>query len=157
MAFIMILTVLLGALCLQANASPDNNFDTYYSYLWGGDHFSINPQKTEVQLKFDNYSGAGFYSKSNYGSGLFHIKMKIPANKSGGIVPNFYLMALPVGGDASRPHFEVDFEFLGSTGLLQTNVYNNDTGGREQKFQLWFDASADYHTYEILWNPSNIQ
>ncbi|KAL8064629.1 hypothetical protein ABFX02_01G103200 [Erythranthe guttata] len=157
MQFIIIFTIFLGAFCLQANAAPNNSFDAYYSYLWGGDHFSINSERTEVQLKFDNFSGAGFNSKSNYGSGLFHVKMKIPTNKSGGIVPNFYLMGLPVGGDASKPHFEIDFEFMGSTGRLQTNVYNNDTGGREQRFQLWFDPSADYHTYEILWNPSNIQ
>ncbi|KAL8064630.1 hypothetical protein ABFX02_01G103300 [Erythranthe guttata] len=156
MAFNIILAILLCAFCLQANAALDNSFDAYYSYLWGGDHFSINPERTEVQLKFDNSSGAGFSSKSNYASGLFHIKMKIPRNKSGGIVPNFYLMGLPIGGDASKPHFEVDFEFLGSTGRLQTNVYNNDTGGREQKFKLWFDPSADYHIYKILWNPSNI-
>lgn len=62
-------------------------------------------------------------------------------------------MGLPVGGNAGKPHFEVDFEFLGTNGQLQTNVFVNDTGNREQKFQLWFDPSADFHTYEILWNP----
>lgn len=37
------------------------------------------------------YIGAGFKSKSDYGSGLFHIRMKIPNQKTGGIVPNFYV------------------------------------------------------------------
>ncbi|KAL8064631.1 hypothetical protein ABFX02_01G103400 [Erythranthe guttata] len=152
MAFNILLTIFLCVFCLQANAALNTSFDAYYSYLWGGDHFSINPQRTEVQLKFDNSSGAGFRSKSNYGSGLFHVKMKLPSNKSGGIVPNFYLTAVPDGESASKPHFEVDFEFLGSTGKVQTNVYDSDAGHREQTFDLWFDPSADFHSYEILWN-----
>ncbi|KAL8064632.1 hypothetical protein ABFX02_01G103500 [Erythranthe guttata] len=156
MAFNIVLTILLGAFCFQATEALNTNFDAYYSYLWGGDHFSVNAQQSEVQLKFDRSSGAGFRSKSDYGSGLFHIKMKLPSNKSGGIVPNFYLTALPDGESSSKPHFEFDFEFLGSTGKLQTNVYNYESGHREQTFNLWFDPSADFHTYDILWNPSQI-
>ncbi|KAL7123507.1 hypothetical protein ACP275_01G109000 [Erythranthe tilingii] len=139
MAFNILLTIFLCVFCLQANAALNTSFDAYYSYLWGGDHFSINPNEPRFNLNsITPLVSAGFRSKSDYGSGLFHVKMKLPSNTSGGIVPNFYLTALPDGESASKPHCEVDFEFLGSTGKVQTNVYNYESGHREQTFNLWF-------------------
>ncbi|CAA0814984.1 Xyloglucan endotransglucosylase/hydrolase protein 3 [Striga hermonthica] len=41
-------------------------------------------------------------------------------------------------GQAPGDHFELDFEFLGTNGTVQTNVYDNDGGHREQSFKLWF-------------------
>ncbi|KAL3618376.1 hypothetical protein CASFOL_038697 [Castilleja foliolosa] len=130
-------------------------FDEYYSYLWGSDHFSVNPEGTLVTLKFDNTSGAGFRSKLEYGYGVFSIKMKIPSNKTGGIVTNVYLTSAPDNQDPGN-HFELDYEFLGTNGTVQTNVYDNDVGGRQQSFDLWFDPSKDFHTYEFLWNAYHI-
>ncbi|XP_057962395.1 putative xyloglucan endotransglucosylase/hydrolase protein 1 [Malania oleifera] len=52
---------------------------------------------------------------------------------------------------------ELDFEFLaGPTFVLQTNVFANDLGGREQKKILPFDPTADFHNYSILWNQKQI-
>lgn len=62
-------------------------------------------------------------------------------------------------------HDEVDIEFLGTTPgkpyTLQTNVYVRGSGdgniiGREMKFHLWFDPTAGFHNYGILWNPNEI-
>jgi xyloglucan:xyloglucosyl transferase len=51
----------------------------------------------------------------------------------------------------------VDFEFLGDKDdepiTLQTNVFVNGRGNREQRLHLWFDPAADFHDYKILWNP----
>ncbi|CAA0825420.1 Xyloglucan endotransglucosylase/hydrolase protein 2 [Striga hermonthica] len=158
MTFHIVFPILLCSFALpQANAyAIDNNFNTYYSYLWGGDHFTVNPQGTLAQLKFDSATGAGFKSKSDYGSGLFHMKMKIPANRTQGVITSFYLTEVQVGQSAYENHFEVDFEFIGTDGSVSTNIFANDKGYREQVFKLWFNPSQDFHSYDILWNSHQI-
>ncbi|KAL9178089.1 hypothetical protein ABFS82_01G102500 [Erythranthe guttata] len=154
MAFLAVITIVLGVFFLQANAI-NNSFYEYYSYLWGNDHFSVDSQGTEVQLKLDKSSGAGFRSKLDYQFGMFHIRMKIPDKKTEGIVTSFYLTDLM---DSMHPidHIELNYEFIGTNGTMRTNIYDNDMGHRIQVFKLWFDPTQDYHTYEILWNNYQI-
>uniref|UniRef100_K3XYV9 Xyloglucan endotransglucosylase/hydrolase n=1 Tax=Setaria italica TaxID=4555 RepID=K3XYV9_SETIT len=106
-------------------------------------------------LVLDRSSGnksCGFRSKSVYGSGLFHMTMKIPSGYTAGVVTTFYLISQPENGG----HDEIDLEFLGDKAgrpvTLQTNLIIDGQSYREQRLHLWFDPAADFHDYKILWN-----
>jgi len=57
-------------------------------------------------------------------------------------------------------HNEFDFEFLGNTTgepyIVQTNIYVNGVGNREQRLNLWFDPTTEFHTYSILWSKRSV-
>jgi xyloglucan:xyloglucosyl transferase len=104
----------------------------------------------EKQLGLTNSTGSGFRSKQAYLFGYIAMKLKLVAGDSAGIVTSYYLSSL------YENHCELDFEFLGNRSgqpyALQTNVFVEGIGQREQRITLWFDPSAAFHTYGILWN-----
>ncbi|KAK8965653.1 putative xyloglucan endotransglucosylase/hydrolase protein 30 [Platanthera guangdongensis] len=61
-----------------------------------------------------------------------------------------------------KNHDELDFEFLGNVKgkewRIQTNVYGNGSTnrGREERYQLPFDPTAEAHRYSILWTNATI-
>ncbi|KAL0399642.1 UNVERIFIED_CONTAM: Xyloglucan endotransglucosylase/hydrolase protein 15 [Sesamum radiatum] len=71
--------------------------------------------------------------------------------------PRMSIYSLASQGSA---HDEIDFEFLGNSSgepyTVHTNVYAQGKGDKEQQFRLWFDPSAAFHTYSIVWNPQRI-
>ncbi|KAL2533173.1 Xyloglucan endotransglucosylase/hydrolase protein 3 [Abeliophyllum distichum] len=127
--------------------------------MWGGDHVTVLDQGREVQLLIDEHLGAGFNSKQEFGSGYFRMMMKLPSNNSRGVITTFYLTSIPVGEKAIN-HDELDFEFLGGSDpmayTLNTNVFANDQGHREQQFRLWFDPTADFHKFFIDGTPIRV-
>ncbi|XP_018847735.1 xyloglucan endotransglucosylase/hydrolase protein 2-like [Juglans regia] len=155
-AFLLLfLLPLLDDLVLSSAEGTDIiSFYENYNVTWGFDHVLSLNQGREIQLSMDSSSGAGFASKLSYASGFFHLKMKLPDRDSAGVVTAFYLTS------NGNKHDELDFEFLGNREgkpyTLQTNVFVNGQGNREQRILLWFDPTADFHTYKILWNQHQI-
>ncbi|KAK6134870.1 hypothetical protein DH2020_031411 [Rehmannia glutinosa] len=116
--------------------------------------WTILPMKGVLKMKLDNYSGAGFSSKSKYMFGKVTVQIKLVEGDSAGTVTAFYMSS------EGPYHNEFDFEFLGNTTgepyLVQTNVYVNGVGNREQRLKLWFDPTKDFHSYSLLWNQRQV-
>ncbi|KAH1081545.1 hypothetical protein J1N35_021306 [Gossypium stocksii] len=152
MAKRLLVAMVVAVITRGSRADHNVSFDKNYHVTWGNSHVTSVNQGTEVHLRMDKASGAGFESNVGYASGFFQIKIKLLNKDFSGVVVAFYVHGK--GGN----HDELDFEFLGNNGppfTLQTNVFAND-GGREQRFHLWFDPTSDFHTYGIVWNQHQV-
>ncbi|XP_020587578.1 xyloglucan endotransglucosylase/hydrolase protein 2-like [Phalaenopsis equestris] len=154
MASAPLLLLLLVACMGWATTEGAKGFHENYAESWGGDRIKVLNGESEVLLSMDQTTGSGFGSKLKYGSGYFHMRIKLPAKNSSGVVTAFYLAS------GSDKHAELDFEFLGNLEgqpiILQTNVFANGKGNREQRVKLRFNPTADFHDYKILWNSHQI-
>ncbi|KAL3714809.1 hypothetical protein ACJRO7_006675 [Eucalyptus globulus] len=143
---------LFVGLALLVGLVAGARFEELYQPGWAMDHFVYEGEV--LKLKLDNYSGAGFGSKSKYMFGKVTIQIKLVEGDSAGTVTAFYMSS-----DGPN-HNEFDFEFLGNTTgepyLVQTNVYVNGVGNREQRLGLWFDPTTDFHSYSVLWNQRQV-
>ncbi|GFY99122.1 xyloglucan endotransglucosylase/hydrolase 9 [Actinidia rufa] len=144
--------LVLSLAIVMAGSVSSSKFDELFQPSWSLDHFTYEGET--LKMKLDNYSGAGFSSKSKYMFGKVTIQIKLVEGDSAGTVTAFYMSS-----DGPN-HNEFDFEFLGNTSgepyLVQTNVYVNGVGNREQRLNLWFDPTKDFHSYSILWNQRQV-
>ncbi|CAH2037661.1 unnamed protein product [Thlaspi arvense] len=138
---------------------PIIQFDEGYSQLFGDQNLIVHGDEKSVRLTLDERTGSGFVSNDIFLNGFFSSSIKLPADYSAGVVIAFYLS----NGDMfEKNHDEIDFEFLGNIRgrewRIQTNIYGNGSThlGREERYNLWFDPTEDFHQYSILWSLTHI-
>ena len=106
--------------------------------------------KLSVYKGVDRYYGAEYRSNNNsYTYGYYATSMKV-ANCPGVVSSFFTYIGWP------KWH-EIDIEFLGKNmRQVQFNYFSDGVGGHEFLYDLWFDASEDFHEYGFEWLENSI-
>ncbi|KAH7424507.1 hypothetical protein KP509_11G011900 [Ceratopteris richardii] len=150
---LLVLPLLFCFLVRSSNAVSSLRSDFVVSWSPNNVRF-LGSHGDALQLVLDQNTGAGFMSKDRFLFGNIDMQIKLIPGDSAGTVTAYYLSS------QGNKHDELDFEFLGNSSgepyVVQTNVFSAGVGGREQRINLWFDPTKDFHSYSVRWSAKRV-
>ncbi|KAJ9548622.1 hypothetical protein OSB04_021165 [Centaurea solstitialis] len=154
-----LIIIFLGSTSSVVFADFYNEFDI----TWGDGRGKIL-SGDQLTLSLDKSSGSGFESRNEYLFGKIDMQLKLVPGNSAGTVTAYYVCSYLITCFFCPPKAPTGMRLISSSWvhlsgdpyILHTNVFSQGKGNREQQFYLWFDPTADFHTYSILWNPQRI-
>jgi xyloglucan:xyloglucosyl transferase len=148
----LVASLLVASIVLAGGAG--NFFQQSFQITWGADHVQPSADGNSVKMILDQDSGANFKTTKSFLYGGFSAQMQLPAGDSAGVCTAYFLTS------TGNNHDELDYEFLGNVSgepyIVQTNVFANGIGGREERIYLWFNPQDGFHTYSVVWNPQQV-
>ncbi|CAB4290772.1 unnamed protein product [Prunus armeniaca] len=152
--FIGLFLTLTSIRITDGSVVSTGDFNKDFFVTWSPSHVNTSADGRTRSMKLDQESGAGFASNQMFLFGQIDMQIKLVPGDSAGTVVAYYLTSDQPNRD------EVDFEFLGNVAgkpyIIQTNMFADGLGNREERVNLWFDPTKDFHTYSILWNLHQI-
>ena len=121
---------------------------------WRADAIGTDEQRLKITLsnkggKIAPYGCGEVQSMKKMTFGVYEVSMR--SAKGSGLNSNFFTYT----GDPV--HDEIDFEFLGKNPkTVQVNYFANNKNYGGVNINLGFDASAAFHTYKFVWEPTRI-
>jgi endo-1,3-1,4-beta-glycanase ExoK len=145
-----------------------NDKTWYISHGWSnGDHQSCEWRKDAItvvdnrlKLTLSDNSGSvrpigcpEIHTNKRTGYGTYSVRMKTAAGS--GLNTAFFTYVGPAVHEGD--HSEIDFEFLGKNSkTVQLNYFDKGVPQDGKIIELGFDASADFHDYKFVWEPTKI-
>ncbi|KAM7486805.1 hypothetical protein LguiA_002814 [Lonicera macranthoides] len=139
------------AIVLLVGSASSARFDQLFQPTWAMDHFAY--EGDTLKMKLDNYSGAGFQSKSKYMFGKVNIQIKLVEGDSAGTVTALFLVdQTPIRVHTNMEHKGVPFPRDQAMGVY-SSIRNADDwatqGGRVKTDWSHAPFIASYRGFEI--------
>uniref|UniRef100_A0A7N0R8T5 Xyloglucan endotransglucosylase/hydrolase n=1 Tax=Kalanchoe fedtschenkoi TaxID=63787 RepID=A0A7N0R8T5_KALFE len=163
LSLLLYMALLWAHLITITHSSVVSTGDFNQDFVWSdSDHVRISPSGHSLTLVLGKKSGgdaALIISKKQFIFGQYDMQIKLTLDEKGrstGTAAYYLLTSFSKDGNQDMILFEFIPNENGKGYILQTNIYTNGHGKREETINLWFDPTDKFHKYSIFWNKYHV-